>query len=108
MARSGCEFASDALIKRGQGMQILGNSALDRPVTAWHAQARLPAVSFLAHTPYLVLVVAYALIIAAAGSYSGLSPSDTTLTAFIATAIVALPVLLLAVVIIEFYRMARY
>ena len=29
------------------------------------------------------------------------------LTAFLATAIVALPVLLLAVIIIEFYRMAR-
>jgi len=88
-------------------MRDIINSALERPAAARRHGARLFAISFLAHMPYVVIVAAYALIFMLAAHYAGISSGNRAITAFVGTAIVAIPVLLLAIIIIEFYRMVR-
>ncbi|MFO0992957.1 MAG: phosphatase PAP2 family protein [Hyphomicrobiales bacterium] len=89
-------------------MSHITDSGLERPFSARQTQTRLFAASLLAHTPFLVLVVLYALIVLVAYSYVGVSPGRSALDIFFATAAVAMPVILLSVIIIEFYRMVRY
>ena len=84
-------------------MQFLGNLAVGQAAGARYA--RLFAVSFLAHTPYLVIVVTYAIVFALASYLAGLPASNMTLNVFIATASVELPIIGVTVIIIEFYRM---
>jgi len=89
-------------------MSDITNRALEGPARASQSHARLFAISFLAHTPFLVIVVLYALIAVAASAYAGAAPGRGALAIFFGTAAIALPIILLSVIIIEFYRMARY
>ena len=86
-------------------MQSLGNSILKQPARVLQEQARLFGISFLAHTPYIVIVVVYAAAFAIASFAAGLPGSDMTLNAFIATLSVELPIIAVTVLVIEFYRM---
>ena len=90
-------------------MSDITNSALEQPAAARrHVRGCSPSV-FSPTRPMSLIVVAYALIFPLAAQHRAVfRPATVPSRPSSATAIMALPVLLLAVIIIEFYRMVRY